>query len=487
MSSRVDLGHNSVAIIGSGLVGCLLGLYLRRHGYEVSIFESRPDPRRNAEAGRSINLVLTSRGIAALTGLSDDLAQRVMAVTTPVFGRTLHSISSERAYQPYGPTAAYCNFSVSRWELNTVLLSAAGEAGCTLYFSHPLSHLDVKRGVLSFYLQDSASTQLYLKQVHARHIFAADGGGSRARQSLKAFLGESASDVALPLRYGYKELTMPAPSASAGMELKSLHIWPRGSHFMMGLANKDGSYTMTLYMPEKGPLSFESINTPEKVRNYFREYYPDAVALMPECEREFTRNPVGFLGTVLASPWIYKDKVALIGDAAHAITPFFGQGCNCGFEDVMVFDQLLSQHKNDLRRVFDEFYRARKPNADAIANMAIENFTEMMSKTADPKFLLEKAIEIELANRFPLQYVSRYALVTHSLVPYSLCKQIGEIQQEILGALSNGITKPEQADYKLAERLIHEKLVPFLNKNQITPDKYNYTSKYYPNPTAAKL
>lgn len=485
----IDLGANSVAICGAGLVGCLLGVYLRQHNYQVSIFESRQDPRLVADAGRSINLVITSRGIAALTGVSESLAAKVMAVTVPVFGRHLHSVAGELTYQAYGPDASYCNFSVSRWELNTVLISAAEEAGCKMYFSHPLSHLDVPNGIMYFYLQNPQTTQLFQRSVKAAHVFGADGGGSKCRQALKGFLREAASDVAQPLRYGYKELFMPKNS-NASME--SLHIWPRGSHFMMALPNKDGSFTVTLYMQETGPISFAEISTPDKVRKYFEQYYPDAITLMPNFVQEYVKNPVGFLGTVFAAPWAYSDKLALIGDAAHAITPFFGQGCNCGFEDVAVFNGLLTKAKKsgkvDMKKVFEEYSRVRKPNGDAIANMALENFTEMMSKTADKKFLLEKDIELELCKRFPKHYVSRYALVTHSLVPYHLCRQIGDLQQKLLSQLSQNVNSADSVNYDQALKLIQSQLTPFMEKHKITPDMYNYTSKYYPKPKSqAKL
>ncbi len=481
LDSFTDLGAG-VAIVGGGLVGCLLGIYLRKHGFSVTIYESRSDPRLHADTGRSINLILTSRGIATLMGASDAVAARVMAITVPVFGRTLHSVQGARAYQPYGPDRSYCNFSVSRWELNTVLMSAAEEAGCVIVFNHPLAHLDVSRGHLFFYLQDATTTQLYQKMVKCAHVFATDGGGSRCRQALKGLLGPQMQDKADPLRYGYKELTMARPPASAGMALDTLHIWPRGTHFMMALPNRDGSNTMTLYMPESGShISFAALNTPAKIKAYFEEFYPDAVSLMPHFVDEYTRNPTGFLGTVFSAPWHFQDRLLLLGDAAHAITPFFGQGCNLGFEDVMVLDAVLRATKSrDMGVVFAEVYRQRKPDADAMAYMAIENFTEMMSKTASEKFLLEKAIEIELSNRFPEQYASRYMLVTHSLVPYHKCMQIGVLQQKILSELARDISDVSKLNFALAKRLIEQEIVPFLKRNKITAKDFNYTCKFYP-------
>ena len=296
VESVINLGEKGVAVVGAGLTGCLLALALRKFGLAVTLFESRPDPRLAQDQGRSINLVMTSRGINSLTKISDSLAERVMKITVPVFGRELHSVSGDLTYQPYGPTASHCNFSVSRWELNTVLLSAAEEEGCKVYFSHPLTHVDIPQKTLYFYLQDPETTRLYQKSVKCGHIFGADGGGSRCRQALKGFLGSSSSDKALPLRYGYKELYMPRPSPSAKMDPMALHIWPRGTHFLMALPNKDYSYYMTLYMPEKGDLSFESLKSPESVRAYFLKYYPDAVSLMPDFENTSLTIPTVFLG-----------------------------------------------------------------------------------------------------------------------------------------------------------------------------------------------
>lgn len=254
---------------------------------------------------------------------------------------------------------------------------------------------------------------------------------------------------------------------------------------MMGLPNRDGSYTMTLYMNEKGEEpSFASLNTPEKVRSYFQKFYSDAVPLMPQFSQEYAQNPVGFLGTVFCNPWNYEDKLILLGDAAHAVTPFFGQGCNCGFEDISYLDTLLSASgKRDMKEIFRQYSLGRKPNGDAIANMALENFTEMMAKTADPRFLLEKEIEIQLAQRFPEKYASRYTLVTHSLVPYSVCIQLGEIQQKILSQLSQGIQRVDQVDFQKASQLIDSIMTPFLKKNNVNPKDFNYVSKYYPKPS----
>lgn len=483
ISNHHDLGENSVAISGAGLVGCLLGVYLRKHGFKVTIFESRPDPRKAQEVGRSINLVMTSRGIHALTSLSPELAAKVMRITSRVEGRTLHSLEGETTYQSYGPTSSYCNFSVSRWKLNSVLMDAAQDAGCDILFSHPLAHVDIPQSTVYFYLRDSTASQLYQKSVKASHIFGADGGGSRCRQALRGLMREEGSDEGHPLGYGYKELTMPAaPSGGYVVHKDSLHIWPRGSHFLMGLSNGDGSFTMTLYMHEKGPVSFANLKTRGDVEAFFAEFYPSAAPLMPAYVDEFMANPVGFLGTVYCKPWTFEDKFCLIGDAAHAFTPFFGQGCNSGFEDVSVFHECLLKHTSeeavDMGAAMAAFYTERKPNTDAIANMALENFDEMMSKTADKRFLLEKEIENELAVLHP-EYTSRYALITHSLLPYHKCQAVGVVQSEMLAELSDGMSSIDELDKARAAQLVAEKLIPFLAEHEVTPDKCHYTSPYY--------
>jgi kynurenine 3-monooxygenase len=482
---EVDLGPKSVAIVGAGLVGCLLGVYLRKHGFVVEFFESRRDPRLGMETGRSINLVITSRGINALTGVSEEVAEKVMAITTRVEGRTLHDKEGKTLYQSYGPDDTYCNFSVSRWELNCVLMTAAEDAGCKFHFNSPLQHIDIPSAKLYFYLMEGGS--LFQKVVTATHIFGADGGGSRCRQANKGLNGEAGEDRGLPLGFGYKELTMPALEGGVPSAHKdSLHIWPRGTHFMMGLYNRDGSFTMTLYAPNKaekeGDVAFGAIKTEEDVTALFTEHYSDAMPLMPAYKEEFLTNPVGFLGTVFTKPWVHGEKFALIGDAAHAFTPFFGQGCNSGFEDVAIFNELLTDMQAggelDMARLFQLYYEERKPNTDAIANMALDNFEEMMSKTADRRFQIEQDIQNELS-ALDVSYKSRYVLITHSLLPYRLCQEAGVVQQTILTQLSEGLDDAANFDKALAKSLLDKHWKPFLAKHAITPARCHYSSKYY--------
>jgi kynurenine 3-monooxygenase len=473
-----------VAIVGAGLAGCLLAVYLRRRGVEVDIFESRVDMRAaGAERGRSINLVLTSRGLDALNRVN--LLEKVISVCTPVFGRTLHSQAGDLAFQAYGPDASFANYSISRTDLNVLLLDAAEAAGARVHFQHALDHLDVRNRTLFTYVRHEGHP--HAKAFKAAHVFGTDGAGSRVRQAIKLSLGDRCADKGTPLGASYKELLLPArPDGSFAIDKDSLHIWPRGSHFLMALPNLDGSFTMTLYLPDKGDtVSFAALDTPEKVSAYFQTHYPDVLPHMPDLAQQWAANPQGFLGTVSCAPWHAGDAALVLGDAAHAVTPFFGQGCNASFEGVVALDAALTAANGGRARgmgnvgeAFAAFFRRYKPNADAIAQMAVENYYEMMDKTGDAHFLAQKALEIKLAHKFPETYLARYALVrrrnayrlfqllllslllllllplrpntpshacmpafftffqvTHTLVPYAACKAIGEAQQLILDQL----------------------------------------------------
>lgn len=471
---RIDLGRG-VAVIGAGLAGCLLAIYLKQRGYDVHLYESRWDMRKDIGlAGRSINLILTSRGLSALQSVG--LVDEIMKITVRVFSRALHSQTGAIASQRYGPDDSYCNYSISRAQLNVALLNAAEARGVHLYFDYPLDHLDITNRRFFSYTRTAGHPAQ--RCITAAHIFACDGGGSRARQAIKGFAGHAAVDEGIPLGCGYKELLLPAKISARGeeyaMDPKALHIWPRGSHFMMGLPNLDGSsFTMTLYLPSSGPISFESIKTREQISDYFQKFYPDAVSLIPDVVDQFQNNPTGFLGTVKTLPWCVDDKLVIVGDAAHAIVPFFGQGCNSAFEGVQLLDRCMQKYGvGNVAAAFSEFEKTHKPNTDAIAAMAVDNYYEMMDKVGDPKFLLEKAVEIIVAQKFPI-YCSRYAMVTHSLVPYRLCLETGVVQQTILAKLCDGISSPEQADMKLAAQLIDVHLRPFLATNGISEASYN--------------
>ncbi len=287
--------------------------------------------------------------------------------------------------------------------------------------------------------------------------------GAAARRALALLPGLASAQE--QLSHGYKELTIPAgPGGAFRMEKNALHIWPRGSYMLIALPNEDGSFTCTLFLPFEGPVSFASLDSPEQVVRFFEEQFPDALALIPELTHDFFHNPTGAMVTVKSAPWHLGGRALLLGDAAHAIVPFFGQGMNCGFEDCVVLDECLGRH-SQWAEAFEAFFRLRKTNADAIADMAVENFVEMRDKTADPRFLLEKAVEKALLNAFPGEFISRYSLVSFSRVPYRLAYEVGALASGIVAELSEGLTRAEDVDMNRARTLIHERLVPFVKEH----------------------
>ncbi len=447
-----------VTIVGGGLVGALLAVFLRRRGYPVAVYEARPDPRVGPLAGgRSINLIVTERGIHALREV--DLWEAVESITARVTGRMMHDRSGEQAYQPYGKDDSECNHSVSRGGLNNLLLSAAEEAGAELVFEHRLIEFDPATNNLRFATSGDSETD-----VTGELIFGADGAASKVRAGLMAL--PDASESIEMLSHGYKELEFPA-AADGGfaMEGKALHIWPRGEFMLMGLPNPDGTFTGTLYLPTEGRLSFDALVEELAAEVFFKREFPDAVPLLPDLGKQFDDHPTGELGTVRCSPWHAGGTAALIGDAAHAIVPFFGQGMNCGFEDCTVLDELIGKFDGDWERVLPAYDAARKPNADAIAAMALDNFVEMRERVGDPRFLLRKQVEHRLEQAFPTDFRSRYSMVVYSRIPYAVCRQAGRIHDELLDEWCRGLESAEELDLEAARAAIDEKLTPFLREH----------------------
>lgn len=448
-------------VVGAGPIGCVLSVLLARRGHRVTLYEKRKDLRtQHADAGRSINLVLTNRGLRALDLVG--MREKVLALTVPVLGRMMHAVDGTLTYQPYGKDDTECNYSVPREELNAFLLNTAQEHGVELAFEHKLLDVDLEAMRLTF---ESGGSHV---EVDADVIFGADGAPSRVRRSLTQ--REDFSESSELIDYGYKELTFPAgPDNNYAMAGHALHIWPRGNHMLMGLANLDGSFTGTIYLPWKGPLGFESLETPEAVRAFFQTHYPDAIKLLPQLEEEFANNPTGILGTVRCHPWHLEDRVLLIGDAAHAIVPFFGQGLNCGLEDCAVLNGLLDEIE-DRATLFSTFDRLRKPNADAIADMALDNFIEMRDRVGDPRFILKKQVERRIEQAMPHLYRSRYATVMYSDNPYRVALEAGKIQQDIFETLLLGVNSAEEVDMTRAEALIRRDLSPFYERHQVNLD-----------------
>lgn len=414
-----------IAIIGAGLVGSLLSIYLSKRGYKVKVFERRPDMRKeNISAGRSINLALSDRGIKALeeVGIMDDIRK----ICIPMHGRFIHNADGSTGFQPYGKQGQFIN-SVSRGELNKRLMGLAEQHGAEIIFNHKCEAIDWKTNKVT-YEHDSE-----VKTHNSELIFGADGAYSAAR--LQHHLQHDRFQYSqYYIDFGYKELNIPpGENRSFQMEKNALHIWPRGNYMLIALPNIDGSFTCTLFFPFDGEASFTSLNTKEKVKTFFEKTFTDAVSLMPTLEEDFFNNPTSSLVTVRCYPWIREDKFALIGDAAHAIVPFFGQGMNCGFEDCSVLNGLMDRYTEDWKTILSEYQQLRKPDADAIAELALNNFIEMRDKIADPEFLLQKKIEAKLHEKFPDKWIPAYSQVTFSPhIRYSEALQRGQKQEAIM-------------------------------------------------------
>jgi kynurenine 3-monooxygenase len=416
-----------IIIIGAGLVGSLLSIYLSKRGYTVRVYERRGDMRKEAmRAGRSINLALSDRGLLALEKVG--LAEAIKAISIPMHRRAIHNLDSTMAYQPYGKEGQYIN-SVSRGTLNQRLMDLAEEHGVQIYFNHRCSSIDWQSKEVFF--DDTDNDEVIKDQ--ADLIFSSDGAFSAGR--MQHMLHQDRFDYhQFYIDCGYKELTIPPnENGDFAMEINALHIWPRKDYMLIALPNLDKTFTCTLFFPFEGPASFDRLKTEDEVRVFFEENFPDAVPLMKDYIHEFFHNPTSSLVTVKCSPWTRDDYFALIGDAAHAIVPFFGQGMNCGFEDCRVLDELMEQYQDDWKTILNEYQRLRKPDGDAIADLAIQNFTEMRDKTADAKFLLQKKIEAVLHEKYPNEWIPAYSLVTFSPhVRYSEALQRGRRQEAIM-------------------------------------------------------
>ncbi len=451
--------HNLV-VIGAGLVGSLFSLYLRRRGYEVALFERRDDLRKlKGEEGRSINLIITEKGIQAVKEL--DLWKEVKKLTVPVKGRMMHDREGKTHYQSYSADDSEVNYSISRKGLNELLLNQAEAEGVKVFFNKGLDHIDFEKRVAVFNSDE---------QVEFQQVFGADGSNSRVRKELMKFIDQKdiqSKDNLEDLGVSYKELYLPADkTGNYKIEKNALHIWPRGKYFLMALPNIDGSFTMTLYLQNDVEPCFKNIKTKEDIKELFEKDFKDSITLMPNYINDFFKNPTGNLATVRCFPWVYKDVALLIGDAAHGIVPFFGQGMNAGFNDCYVLSNYIDRH-NEWGHIFEEYYLAQKKNGDAIADMAIENYMEMSQKTADPKFLLKKEVERILGTQFSDRYISRYSMVVHSLISYHVAKELGKVQESILNELVKDIETSEELDLEKANKLIDEKLVPLYKEKGV--------------------
>jgi kynurenine 3-monooxygenase len=424
--------NQKIIIVGAGLAGSLLSIYMARRGFQVEVYEKRPDMRQaDISAGRSINLALSHRGIRALERA--DIAEQILKDAIPMKGRMLHSVAGELTYVPYGKDDSEYINSISRGGLNIALMNIAESyENVSLTFNQACESVDFEAGTLV--LKDATSGES--RQIKGDVIIGADGAGSAIRAALdKKLKGQNDFQNSTEfLAHGYKELTIPPGEAGAfQIDKHSLHIWPRGSYMLIALPNLDGSFTCTLFFPNEGDNSFATLDTPEKVKAFFEETFADAVPYLADLTQEFFDNPTGLLGTVRCYPWHFEDKAALVGDAAHAIVPFYGQGMNASFEDCIDFDECLAKYGDQgWQKVFEEYQALRKANADAIATLAIENFYEMRDGVADPAFLRKRQLERILENKYD-DYHSKYSMVTFNpAITYAEAHARGNRQNEFL-------------------------------------------------------
>jgi kynurenine 3-monooxygenase len=428
----VSRAARSITIVGAGLAGALLALLCARRGIQVTLYERRPDPRQaHPEQGRSINLALAARGISALeqAGVMEAVRPHLIGMR----GRMVHEPGASASLQPYGQRAEEVIWSVGRAELNRVLIDAAARhAGVAVHFSHACLGVDPQADRL--HLRDTHSGTE--REVALTPTIATDGAGSVVRTGLAGIGAVAAREDWLD--HDYKELTIPARDGRHALERHALHVWPRGGFMLIALPNTDGSFTATLFLARHGAASFARLTSAAAVSAFFAREFPDVVPYMPDLVSEFASHPQGRLGTVHVTPWHLGGKVLLLGDAAHAIVPFHGQGMNAAFEDCAVLDPLLAAG-GDLSAVFGQFERARRGNTEAIAQMAIENYQEMRATVRDAVFVRRRAIAMALERAFPGRFIPRYSMVMfHPEIPYADALRRGEIQARILGQLDRG-------------------------------------------------
>jgi kynurenine 3-monooxygenase len=438
-------------IIGAGLAGALLATLLARRGWQVDVFERRGDPRVLGYAGgRSINLALAERGLHALR--SADAADAVLDKAVMMRGRMVHFLDGSQQLQRYGRDDSEVIWSVSRGELNIVLIDAAEAAGARLHFDRRLDDVDFDTRTARFVDDRDGG-------IHA-HAFTtllgADGAGSALRQQMSRHvdLGQRLES----LGHSYKELEIP-PTAGGdfSIEPNALHIWPRGSYMCIALPNDERTFTVTLFLPNEGDPSFATIQSGADARALFERDFADALPLIPELEHDFVHNPAGTLATLYLDRWHLDGRAVLLGDAAHAMVPFHGQGMNCAFEDCVALAAHLDTYI-DIADAFAAFVAERRPNAQAIQAMALENYLEMRARVDDADFLLQRALERQLAERHPQRFVPRYAMVTFRRLPYATAFERGQVQRELLVEATRGRDSLDAIDWDWLDREVERRL-----------------------------
>ena len=452
-----------ILIVGAGLCGSLLALRMAQRGYQVEVYESRSDLRNSViSAGRSINLSLSDRGLKALRMVGLEKKARVLCI--PMKGRLMHDAVSNTCESNYSGRQGECINSISRGNLNGLLLTEAERyPNVNIHFNTKCLEIDIETKIVHF--QSSDSKEQFT--VQADVIFGTDGAGSSLRKSYeKQFPAFKVSQEFLT--HGYKELEIPADKNGGHLISKEhLHIWPRGDYMLIALPNMDGSFTVTLFLSySEGSYNFDNLITKEKIIEFFEKDFPDTLALIPDVLKEFENNPTGKLGTVKCYPWAYKGNTLLLGDSSHAIVPFYGQGMNASFEDVFVFDSVLNQFEGDWATVFSEFQKQRKIDADAIADLAIDNYYEMRDHVANPLFKEKRIVEMGLEKFFPTEYFSKYSLVTfNEHIGYHEAMTKGRAQDKVL------LKMVEESKFSTSPKTTKEEMTILLEKVQEETNK----------------
>ncbi len=446
-----------ITLVGAGLAGSLLAIFLARRGHRVTLLERRSDPRTGGtSAGRSINLALANRGIAALEEVG--VMESVRPELIPMAGRMLHDEEGRLKLVPYGNKPHEVINSVSRAGLNALLLDAAEATGrVSIRFGATVTGVDFADRNVRFLAGNDPERRG--QSIPYDVLIGTDGSASAVRAAILERTGGRLDEE--PLGHGYKELAIPPASRSGGgfrMDEGALHIWPRGEYMLIALPNVDGSFTVTLFLPNRGEESFQALTNPEAVDALFQRRFADAIPLMPGLTEDFFANPTGHLETIRCAPWSFEDHALVLGDAAHAIVPFHGQGMNAAFESCSAFDRCLSDPDQPWDEVFREFEERRRPDTDAIADMALENYVEMRSTVREPTFQLKKELSFRLEERHPGRFIPRYSMVMFHTIPYAEAKRRGAIQEEILDALTSRTASLDEVDLARADRLIAERL-----------------------------
>ena len=417
--------QKNITIVGAGLVGSLEALYLTKRGHKVTIFERRNDLRSEIiTAGKSINLALSERGWTALKKVG--IHKEVMEISIPMYKRIMHDTDGILTEQDYG-TNGEAIYSVSRVELNVLMMKLAAKKGAKLHFNEKCVGVDLEDGNATF---ENTNTKVK-KSISADLVIGADGAFSAVRKQMVKNKNQEYSYNEID--HDYKELLIPAGKNGIHLlDKNALHIWPRGNFMLIALANLDRSFTCTLFAPKTGEDSFEKLNSKEKVESYFEKVFPDFTEMTPNLYEQWENNPTSSLGIVKTYPWHIKDTTLLIGDAAHATVPFYGQGMNSGFEDCRILDELLDKHEDDLESCFAEYSKTRKPNGDGVQDLSMQNFIVMRDSTSNPQFLLQKQIEKKFANLYPEKWIPLYSMVSFTNISYSDAWEIGMKQEKMM-------------------------------------------------------